>query len=259
MCASSASATISRPTSGGCWRRPRSSRCTTTSSRWSSPSITARRQEIARAAQRLAIEVAAGRLPAAAHHRGSHRRPSRCAGPARSRSHHPHQRRAAALELPALAGRLQRACLRSDLLAGLRPLHARRRHRRISPSRTTVWRTDRTNRFMIMSDADPARPMHAAGSRRRSGVARRLGACAGAAGDRRLPISAAGSLPRSGESPRIVVMWEWTDAGGGRRPAVGADDRRSCGCAGGRAGSEQRRRRPTACGDLRLRRRRSCW
>jgi undecaprenyl diphosphate synthase len=64
------------------------------------------RQEIARAARRLAIEVAEGRLSAdevTPERLGSHLARSRHS---RSRRDHPHQRRAAAVQLPALAGGL---------------------------------------------------------------------------------------------------------------------------------------------------------
>src|SRR5262249_58891974 len=90
--------------------------------------------------------------------------PPRRARYSRSRSHHSHQRRAAPVEFPALAGGLQRARIRPHLLAGFRPRHARKRHRRIRSSRTTVWRSDRKNRLVIMADADPARPVPTATS-----------------------------------------------------------------------------------------------
>ena len=65
------------------------------------------------------------RAAARRHHRGADRAASRCAGHRRSRSHHPHQRRAAAVELPALAGGLFGARVHAGLLAGLRPRGAR--------------------------------------------------------------------------------------------------------------------------------------
>ena len=55
------------------------------------------RQEIARAAQRMAAAVAAGDLRGQRGDRRQARELPRRAGSARSRSHHPHQRRAAAL------------------------------------------------------------------------------------------------------------------------------------------------------------------
>ena len=71
------------------------------------------RQEIARAAQRLAAEVAAGRLAVAEVTADKLASLSRCPGSARPRSHHPHQRRAAPVQFPALAGGLQRARFRA--------------------------------------------------------------------------------------------------------------------------------------------------
>ena len=64
------------------------------------------RQEIARAARRLAVEVAAGRLSADDITPERLGALSRCARHSRSRRDHPHQRRAAAVEFPALAGGL---------------------------------------------------------------------------------------------------------------------------------------------------------
>ena len=61
------------------------------------------RQEITRAAQRIAEDAVAGRLKPADITMEAVRRFSRRARYPRSRSHHPHQRRAAAVEFPALA------------------------------------------------------------------------------------------------------------------------------------------------------------
>ena len=61
------------------------------------------RQEIARAARRLVTEVAEGRLAAERHHAGAVVAPSRRARHPRSRRHHPHQRRAAAVQFPVVA------------------------------------------------------------------------------------------------------------------------------------------------------------
>ena len=61
------------------------------------------RQEITRAAQRIAEEVAQGRISPSDVTMEMVGARSRRAGHARSRSHHPHQRRAAAVEFPALA------------------------------------------------------------------------------------------------------------------------------------------------------------
>ena len=75
------------------------------------------RQEIARAAARIAAMIKDGALDPAGDHRRPHRPEPRRAGPARPRSHYPHQRRAAVVQLPAVAGRLQRTGVRTDLLA----------------------------------------------------------------------------------------------------------------------------------------------
>ena len=61
------------------------------------------RQEITRAARRIAQQVAARPPRAGRHHDRNGRRFSRRARSARSRSDHPHQRRAAAVEFPAVA------------------------------------------------------------------------------------------------------------------------------------------------------------
>ena len=82
------------------------------------------RQEIARAAARIAAMIKDGTLDRFGDHRRSDRPEPRRAGPARPRSHHPHQRRAAAVQFPAVAGRLQRTGVRADLLARFRPRRA---------------------------------------------------------------------------------------------------------------------------------------
>ena len=62
------------------------------------------RQEIARAARRIAEQVGAGTADSRRRdHADTVGALPRCARSARSRSDHPHQRRAAAVELPALA------------------------------------------------------------------------------------------------------------------------------------------------------------
>ena len=61
------------------------------------------RQEIARAARRLAADVAAGKLPLEAITAERLAELPRRIRSARSRSHHPHQRRAAAVEFFAVA------------------------------------------------------------------------------------------------------------------------------------------------------------
>ena len=140
---------------------------------------------------------------------GDHRRPdrpaSRRAGPARSRPHHPHQRRAAAVQFPAVAGRLQRAGVRADLLARFRPRRAGERDCRISPPRTAVRRADRADRLLAVAGVQPA-------NEKPSGLlawpAAAISCCASC---RRWcwrrsrsprPISADGVSSRSGPSPR---------------------------------------------------------
>ncbi len=83
------------------------------------------RQEIAHAAQRLAREVAEGKRDAALDRRRYARPISRCARYSRSRSDHSHQRRAAAVEFPDVAGGLQRTRVRAGPLAGFRQGRAR--------------------------------------------------------------------------------------------------------------------------------------
>ena len=88
---------------------------------------------------------------------------SRRARHARPRSHHPHQRRAAAVEFPAVAGGLQRAGVRADLLAGLRPRRARSRDRRISPARAPLRRAGRARpgpELVAGNRADPRQSRH---------------------------------------------------------------------------------------------------
>ena len=118
------------------------------------------RQEIARAARRLAIEVAAGRLSpddVTPDRLGSYLARARHS---RSRRHHPHQRRAAAVQLPAVAGRLQRARFRADQLAGFRSRRARGGDRRISPPRAPLRRLGRRYRIVSRAVTEPtiARP-----------------------------------------------------------------------------------------------------
>ena len=59
-------------------------------------------------------------------------------GPARPGPAHPHRRRPAHQQLPALAGGLRGALLLRPLLAGLRSGRPRRRHRRVRPPRAAV-------------------------------------------------------------------------------------------------------------------------
>src|SRR6476660_6098339 len=83
----------------------------------------------------------------------------RRAKPARSRPYHSHQWRAAAVEFPALAGGIQRACIRADLLARFRSGHPRGSDCRVQSPRTPVWRPGCKDRFLRMAGADPARPL----------------------------------------------------------------------------------------------------
>ena len=66
------------------------------------------RQEIFEAARRLAIDIRDGRLDARSDRPGRIGRAARHGRPSRSRSHHSHLRRNAAVEFPALAGGLRR-------------------------------------------------------------------------------------------------------------------------------------------------------
>src|SRR3974390_2572857 len=73
---------------------------------------------------------------------------ARCARFGRSRSYHPHQRRAAVVQFPALAIGLRRTRVRPDLLARFRPRCVGRRDPRISAARAPVWRTWRADRAL---------------------------------------------------------------------------------------------------------------
>ena len=98
------------------------------------------RAEIAKAARRLAERVAQGAI------KPQDITPERSAaaldthGHARSRSAHPHQRRAAAVELPALAVGLYRVRVSRCLLARLRSRAARAGDRRVPPAQPPVRR-----------------------------------------------------------------------------------------------------------------------
>jgi hypothetical protein len=98
------------------------------------------RQEIVRAAARIAEEARAGRIdPADVDMTMFERYPTRRA--ARSGSGDPHQRRAQNLEFPALAIGLCGVRFSSDPLAGFRSRRAGERDRRVSPPRTPLRRT----------------------------------------------------------------------------------------------------------------------
>ncbi len=98
------------------------------------------RQEIVEAARRLAAKAAAGELDPNAigvEHFASAL--SSC-GHSRSRSHHPHLGRAAAVQFPAVAGGLCRIRLPADALAGFRPRRVPIRARRIFHARAALRR-----------------------------------------------------------------------------------------------------------------------
>ena len=78
------------------------------------------RQEIVEAARRLARAAAEGRLDPARNRRRHARLAARRARRSRSRPDHPHLGRAAAVEFPAVAGRLRRTGVSADPLARFR-------------------------------------------------------------------------------------------------------------------------------------------
>ena len=205
------------------------------------------RAEIARAAQRMAAAVAAGDLAVSAVTADKLASYPRCARSARSRSHHPHQRRAAAVEFPALAGGLQRARVRPDLLAGFRPLHARGRDRRIQSPRAAVRRPDRAHRFVTVADAEPTKWTGMPLPGQRTAAPGALGARCWHRSPSRSPISAAGRSRCSGD-------WRPPGCCGNGPRWSRARDRRAvlmgglaplalCGGAGGRRPAARRRHR----------------
>ena len=114
------------------------------------------RQEIAGAAQRLAREVAEGKRDPASIDADALGQYLDAPDHSRSRPDHPHQRRAAAVELPDVAGGLQRTRLRADPLAGFRQGRARERDRRICQTRAPFRRSGRENRIVTEGKAAPA-------------------------------------------------------------------------------------------------------
>ena len=107
------------------------------------------RQEIVEAARALARQAAEGKLdPAAIDADLFAMRPGRCGHP-RSRSHHPHLRRAASFELPALAGGLRRTGLPADPLAGFRPCRVPVRAGAICGAREALRRRERAGAGQI--------------------------------------------------------------------------------------------------------------
>ena len=129
------------------------------------------RQEIARAARRLAASRGRPALAVDAVTADQLATLPRHARSARSRPHHPHQRRAAAVQFPALAGGLQRARVRAGLLAGFRPRRARERDRRISPPRAPFRRPCRARpgRDVAGTDQPSARGRELAAASSRCG------------------------------------------------------------------------------------------
>ena len=152
------------------------------------------RQEIARAAQRLAREVAEGKRDPASIDADALGQLSRRARHSRSRPDHPHQRRAAAVELPDVAGGLQRTRVRADPLAGFRPGRAGRARSPNTPARAPFRRSGRENRIVTEGEAAPAAAAEAGVAQSPDAGARRLGA--GAARDCASPMPAAGCGPR---------------------------------------------------------------
>ena len=113
------------------------------------------RDEIARAARKIAQAVEAGRLTADDGHAGSVCRASRYRRHSRPRSRHPHQRRASAVELPAVAGRLQRIRLPALLLAGFQPQRPRRGAPHLYGARAALWRRAGARRRVVSKCPSP--------------------------------------------------------------------------------------------------------
>ena len=98
------------------------------------------RQEIVEAARRLAAKAAAGKLDPDAIGVEHFAQLAVDLRHSRSRPHHPHLGRAAAVELPALAGGLCRIRVPADALAGFRPRRVPVRARRVLHPRSALWR-----------------------------------------------------------------------------------------------------------------------
>src|SRR5882724_1231913 len=81
---------------------------------------------------------------------------SRCARYSRPGFDHSHQRRAAAVEFPDVAGGLQRTRVRADPLAGFRQGRARKRDRRICQAGAPFRRSGRENRIVTEDEAASA-------------------------------------------------------------------------------------------------------
>ena len=128
-----------------------------TVSRWWWPSTTAPATRSRARCARIAADVASGALKPEAITEELIGQHLDAPDIARSRPHHPHQRRAAAVELPAVAGRLFGARVHAGLLAGLRSRGARSRDRGVSPPRAPVRRACRQDRI-LRSWPIPIRP-----------------------------------------------------------------------------------------------------
>jgi undecaprenyl diphosphate synthase len=108
------------------------------------------RAEIVNAARGLAARVMAGELAPDAIDEAAVEGGARHGRPAAARSPHPHVRRAAPVQFPALAGGLCRVPVRGHALAGLRRRRSARRARSICRPRAPLWR--------IMSETPPPAP-----------------------------------------------------------------------------------------------------
>ena len=107
------------------------------------------RQEIVAAARRLALDAREGRVDVDALGEDAFRRTARHGGHSRSRPHHPHVGRNAAVELPALAGGLCRARLPADSVAGLRRRGVRLRPAAVCGAGAAIRRGCRTGRRLV--------------------------------------------------------------------------------------------------------------
>ncbi len=156
------------------------------------------RQEIAGAAQTAGAR--SWRKASAIRHRSTpirSARLSRRARHSRSRPDHPHQRRAAAVELPDVAGGLQRTRVRADPLAGFRQGRAGKRDCRICQTGTPFRRSGRENRIVTEGEAAPAAQRRSASSAIAQSLdARRRSRRADPACGCRSPMPAAGCGPR---------------------------------------------------------------
>ena len=175
------------------------------------------RQEIARAARRIAAEVAAGRA------RSADDRPPTCSARyldapdiARSRSHHPHQRRAAAVNFLLWQAAYSEFVFVPTYWPDFDRAALEERDRRISPARAPFRRPGRADRIVIMANAQAE---DAAGLPTQSRGRSAISCCALS---RRLVLAplAVGAAYLGGWP--FVVFW------GSRRSACCGNGRRSC-------------------------------